>query len=587
MTPDTRQLLQRLTDLEQRVARLETALAPTPPVLASDASNETAAVESPETLSLQAATGLSGTRMVFLLGRSIMVLAGAFLLRFITESGVVPPGPGFTLGLVYGLALIGLANRTGRQQPAEGSVHGLTAVLVAYPFLYESIVTLHLVGPVSGGLALALVSAAGLLTAWQRGLRPLAWAFTLPALLLCVVLGFATDRPVFYGGLLLGLGAGTVLLAYSRGWHLKRWLVAGMANLIVLRLAVMAADQAAGSSQGDLPVGGVKGLCFGLLAIYLGMFVFRALVQGRGARVFDVCQSAAVLLIGFGGALRLTEASGGDAQRLGLWALCAAAAGYTLAFTVMRQRHGRGRGFFFFATLGLAFLLLSSRAVAHGNVLSGTWLVLGLIMAGLGSRFDRVTLRTHSVVYLLFASLQAGLLISSLDALFAGGNTDWHQPGVMGYAVLATTVATAVILNRLRGARESGRWRMAPRLLAVLLALPGLVQVTINGLISLLGSVPPDAAPPLLAAIRTGVLSCLAVGIATAARRDLLRPLRWLVYPVLGLGLAKVVVEDLRLGHPLGLFFAFGMIGGALILAPRMLRRREPKDAPAAAAEFD
>ncbi len=75
--------------------------------------------------------------------------------------------------------------------------------------------------------------------------------------------------------------------------------------------------------------------------------------------------------------------------------------------------------------------------------------------------------------------------------------------------------------------------------------------------------------------MRTGVLSIVAIGLALAARRKVLQELRWLVYPVLVLGLFKVVVEDLRLGNPLGLFFAFGMIGGALILAPRFLRRRE------------
>ena len=101
---------------------------------------------------------MSGTHMVFLLGRSIMVLGGAFLLRFTTESGVLPPSVGFGLGLTYGLVLIGLANRIGRQQVSEGIVHGLTGVLVGYPFLYETIVTLKLVSPITGESEAAVLS---------------------------------------------------------------------------------------------------------------------------------------------------------------------------------------------------------------------------------------------------------------------------------------------------------------------------------------------------------------------------------------------------------------------------------------------
>ncbi len=570
MNQDQQQLHQRVEALENRLASLEAALATAPSAETSSPPPPTPVAD----FSITNATGMNGTHMVFLLGRSIMVLGGAFLLRFTTESGVLPPLVGFGLGLTYALVLIGLANRVGRQQVGEGIVHGLTGVLVGYPFLYETIVTLKLVSPTTGGLALALLTGAGIFTAWQRHMRLLAWGFTFPALTLTVALGFATERPVFFGGVLLVLGAVTVLLAYTRGWHWKRWVVAGVANLVVFRLSVMAADQARDASLGTLSATSVQALCLGLMGVYLGLFVFRSLVQGRGARAFDVVQSAAVLLVGFGGALRLSEATGSGGQLLGLVALAAGLVGYTLAFTVIRQKHGRGRGFFYFASLGLIFLLLASRATAHGAMLSGTWLALGLGMAALGGRLDRFTLRTHSVVYLLLALIQTRLLISSVDAFTAGADTAWHQPGLMGHVALVVTAAAALLLARLRGGRETNRWRKAPRLLALLLVLPGLTQITVYGLVAVVGEAPPQADPQFVAAVRTGILSLLAIGLALLARRPAMQELRWLVYPVLVLGLAKVVVEDLRLGDPLGLFFAFAMIGGALILAPRFMRRQ-------------
>ena len=571
MNEDLRRLEDRIAGLELRLMRLETA------GLVPAAAEAATAPPDNFGVPLLPDLGLSPTRVVFLLGRGIMILAGAFLLRYLTESGTLPPAIGFGLGLAYGLALIALAARAAGQQPVDGFTHGLAGALVAYPFLYETIVTLKLVSPMIGGLALAVVTGAGLATAWHHHQRPLAWVFTVPALLLITALGFATGLPVFFGGELIVLGAATVLLAYTRHWHLKRWAVAGMADLVVFRLGVMAAGQAAGQAPGPntapLPVAAVQILCLALMTVYIALFVFRALAQRRGVRVFDVCQSALVLMIGFGGALRIAPHAGIGPVVLGLTALAAALAGYAVAFTAFRQRQVRGRGFFYFASLGLVCLVLSSRAVAHGDGLSGLWLALAVTMAALGTRYDRVTLRTHSVVYLLLASGQTGLLLSALNSLTAGAGTVWHQPGPMGLTALAVAIGVASTLGRLRGTKEHGRWRKAPRLLAVVLVLPGMTWLAVLGLVGMFSSVPPATDPPILAAVRTGVLSALAIALAVASRRPLLQEMRWLVYPVLCLGLAKIVIEDLRFGNPLGLFFAFAMLGGALILAPRFLRR--------------
>jgi hypothetical protein len=48
----------------------------------------------------------------------------------------------------------------------------------------------------------------------------------------------------------------------------------------------------------------------------------------------------------------------------------------------------------------------------------------------------------------------------------------------------------------------------------------------------------------------------------------------WLLYPVLGLGAVKLVLDDLRRGRPATLFLSFVLYGAALILAPRIARRR-------------
>ena len=49
------------------------------------------------------ADGLSASRVLFLLGRSLLFLAGAFLLRSLTDRGVLPPALGFGLGNIVTL----------------------------------------------------------------------------------------------------------------------------------------------------------------------------------------------------------------------------------------------------------------------------------------------------------------------------------------------------------------------------------------------------------------------------------------------------------------------------------------------------
>ena len=136
---------------------------------------------------------------MFLLGRAILVLAGGFLLRALTEGGTIPPLAGFALGMVFSLGLIFMTYRVlGKNDRIGASSLAVTTALVAYPFLTESITKLHLVSAQSGGLALALITAAGLGVAWYRHLRFMAWVFCIASLFTMVGLGLATSAPEFF-----------------------------------------------------------------------------------------------------------------------------------------------------------------------------------------------------------------------------------------------------------------------------------------------------------------------------------------------------------------------------------------------------
>lgn len=394
-------------------------------------------------------------------------------------------------------------------------------------------------------------------------------------------LGFTAPSPEYFALLLLLLGAATIGLAYTRRWHIKRWLVGFAVNAVFLRLTIMA-TRAEGLGSGEIQVSPtfMLALNLALIVVYLGAFSVRALAQGRGVKVFDVVQSVFVLGVGFGGAVRIANTTGQGAGALGWTALVAAAAFYSIAFTFVRSRLGRGRGFFYFASLGLIFLFMGSQVIAHGPWLSWSWLVLGLVMAVLGSRFDRVTLRTHSVIYLILASFHTGMLASTLDAFVGSAGSAWQPLGTAGAVNVVVVLACFTIFTLRKDRSQDSRPRRIPGVLAAILSLMGLGYLAIILLTRLLTGNPPDAVPAIVAVIRTAVLSVTAVVLALACRKSQFRELAWLVYPLLGLGCLKLLLEDLRQGNPLTLFVAFGFFGAALILAPRMLmdsrRNRRP-----------
>lgn len=573
-------LQRRVDTLEDRLAELAAGMPPGPPPATAAGLAVAAIPAAGDDDDLRPAA----VRAFSLLGRSVLVLAGGFLLRALAGAGLAPPAVGFGAGVAYVLALAFACDRAGRRgDPAGATALGLAAVLVAYPFLGEASARMHLATPAVAAAGWVTVTAAGLAAAARARLRLVAWAFTLGALGSGLLLQAATGRPVLFTWLLLGLGAGTLLLAYGRGWRLKRWVVALAVDALVLRLVVTAA----GGASGAPAPASVLPLALALPVAYLGLFTYRALVLGKGVRAFYITQSLAVLAIGYGGALHLARSGGGAAVPLGLAALVAAIAYYTVAFTVVRRRHGQGRAFFWCATLALVFLALGSRVVAGGPWLPWCWLVLGLGATLEGNRTGRLTLHAHGVVYLLLGVISSGLAAAAWGAFAGAAAGPRPSPGAAGAATWLAAIACWVLQSR-SGLAPAGA-ALVPRFGAALPVLLGAGWAAVTVLARAAGD-----GPAALAVVRTAVLSCTVVGLAFAARRTRWTELGWPVVPLLVVGGVKLLIEDMRRGTPVTLTVALALFGAALIVAPRILlaarrqqaawsapRREETGDPPA------
>ena len=353
------ELSESLKAMERRIALLEKGLSPAAARRLRQNAAATAAettlgqgkADSTEAMLRQDAASLAGT--VSLAGRTLLVLAGAFFLRALTDSGRLPPWVGVGFGFVYAGIWVALADRAAEAKKRwSAGFHGAAAVAIGFPLLFEVTARFQLVPTWIAALLLSAFTAVALGVAANRRFQPLAWLVVLAAIPAAFALMVAQGRvapPLLF---LVLLGIGTVWLGYVLDWHGLRWPVAGAADLAVLFLAVEALRPGAA----DGPVTAVL-VQFALVAAYLGSTAIRTLGLRRGIVPFEAIQAAAVLLVGLGGAAFVTARAGmgSGALALGVLSLVFGAVAYAVAFAFV-ERQRTPANFYFYTTAGAAFV---------------------------------------------------------------------------------------------------------------------------------------------------------------------------------------------------------------------------------------
>ncbi len=515
---------------------------------------------------------ISPSAAITLVGRSCLVFCGAFLLRAMTDTGTIPQGTGIILGLAYAIFWLVAAERAGRKSMIlSAEFHGLTSVVIAFPILVEATHSFHVLSPNFAALVLTLFTAFGLVVAWTHRLPVLAWATSLVSLSTALILIRLTYRHEPFAIVLLLLGLATVWLAYRRGWHGIRWFTALGADLVVLHMSVLAASPSGPRPPFDeLSIPAVGLIALALFVIYMGSFAVRTLVRHRNVTAFEVFQTVAVLMVGFGGAARIARSTGSGFVVLGLAAIVLSLVSYAVAFASVDRRLGRGTNFFFFTSLAIILMLYGSSMAASERVFLPLWCMLALAAAGLGGRFDRVTLRAHAAVYILAASTSTGILVAAKET-FMNSEAEGRSLGVLALVVLGFSLVCYLILAATqKGAETSWRARL-PRFFVAVITAAGIGTLIVSGLEQAASVLASDSG--WMAAIRSLVLAGAALGLAVAGRREVFLELRWLVYPILAIGGIKLALVDLPAGNASALFLSFAAYGTALILAPRLMKR--------------
>src|SRR6266545_1437412 len=435
----------RLDELTASLKALEARLSGLEAGSTSGSSSSLAgAAEGPST---RAAGDDSWVASLPLLGRSLLVLGGAFLIRALTDGGTLPRGAGIALGLGYAVAWILAADRlAGRERRLSAVFFGSTAVFIASPLALEGATRFGAFPASAAAALLAGFTGLCLIVAWRRDLPVLAWVSTLATVATLLVLLLTTYAVTPVSAALILLGAATVGLAYSRRrWHGLRWPVAVAADLVVALMTWLAGRP--GGAPG--PYAGLSSraallLALALPVVYLGSAALRTLARRREVSGSEAVQSVASLLIGLGGAAAVGRATGSGQLPLGIAGLLLAAACYAVAFAFVERRSETARNFHFYTSLALGLALYASGLLLEREPLSALWSALGLSAAALSTRFGRTTLRFHTVAYLAAAAIASGLAAAPFAA-FLGAAKPGPPLSPWGSAALASSAACFAI----------------------------------------------------------------------------------------------------------------------------------------------
>jgi len=268
-------------------------------------------------------------------------------------------------------------------------------------------------------------------------------------------------------------------------------------------------------------------------------------------------------VISIGGALEVTRLATAASASVGIFCIVSGAACYLVAFSFLERKEGRRRNLYTYTSFGLALILTGCYILSSGVALATICSLLALAAMWSGERFGRTSLRVHAAAYLLAAVVASGLIVFGYDRII-GPAAQWPAPDA-GVLIVAVAAACSYFLNR--GARGP-----ATRIPAFAIGL-----LLCWSVIALLAGAIAPVEPGALAALRTAILCLIAILLSWAGPRWKRQELIWLLYPLIALGALKLVAEDFRQGRAVTMSLSLLCYGGALVLVPRLVRRREAR----------
>ena len=551
-------LMARLEALERRVYSLEH------PAEKMETAVPTAQVATvAQALSAAEQSAALGGFSFPVLGKAMLGIAGAYLLRAVEESGSLPRTAVAVLAFCYALLWLAGAARGNAAGWFTRTAYSCTSALILAPMLWEVTMRFQALPAAAAAAALGVFVCAAMALAWRRNLGSIVWVANVGAVAVALPLSVASHQMTAFLAVLLL----TVLLSE----------IAETCERPVSALPLAALGAAAGvwaeiyiySSLPDFraqyPVLGAAQLVAPGIALFLivgaGVILKTAIKGKKITAVETVLTMIAFLLadfawVDFGPAWREVA--------LGVVCLVLCAAGYAVCFYVFEHAEDK-RNFQVFAAWSVALLVAGSLLCLPTLVAVACLGAAAVAVCVAGTRRKQPALIVHGMVYLATAALVSGLLNNFLQAL-AG-----KLPGLFNPEMWMAAACSAICFGVARPEENESWKRLIAPMVFLALTVAALMAFLVEGAMTLIAlEVAPGAHH--LALVRTLVLCVAALGLAFGGARWRRTELTRAGYVVLALAAVKLVAEDLRQGHLgfiAGSIFLFAV---ALIAVPRIAR---------------
>ena len=515
---------------------------------------------------LPAGGDFSALSVLTLAGRTLLVFGGAYLLRALTDTGLLPRPGGVVLGLAYASAWIGVADRAAVQRRTSSLFHGLASLMIACPLLLEASTRFHVLSPPIAAVILTGFTFLAITVAWHRDLQPLAVIATTAAAFTAFTLAITTGHLLPFAAAAVMAAATAELFGTPRGWRWPARPPLLIANLLVLDVIARAHGSAAE------PLGAAFVVSLVLAAVFVGVLASSAISRPDDLSILDISQSLAAVVIGLGGAIEIARLIGHVALESFAATLLAMGLGGYL-FAVSRAERWSERASVVFTTLAAILMIAGGVGRLSGTVRDLLFGAAALILFGLSVRIGRPWLAGQGAVFACVLGVTSGMLQFSADAWTGGVPTTLVPAAALGATAI---VALGGVFPFLRA--TSSRVQTASSLMLAALAACGVGALSLVFLDSHDGRAATAGA---IAAERTIVLSVIAMALTSLSRLQPARTFKWLAYGTLALGAIKLVAEDMRVSSPLAIFVALAAYGAALIVTARLLARRTDKESAA------
>ena len=545
----------RLESLEQRVSALESLPRP-----ADSRSVPTVVAQAPRSAAEYVLPQPAGVFPV--IGRAVLGIAGAYVLRAVAESGLVPKLAIVVLALLYGGTWLVWATRARVATRLASTTYAVTAGLILAPMLGELTLRFRILPPPVAAALLGAFVVAAIILAWKRDLLAVVWVAIVTGVCSALALLILSRDIAPYLAVLLLIAAGSEFAAARKRWLSLRALAAPAVDFAVWNMLYVFSVPESSRAQYAAVARPVLLVFPSLLLLICGASVaFRTLSQRQNATVFEIVQTAVSFALA--GLSWFWFAPGAGITAFGIFCWLLAGACYTAAVVCFNR--GELRNYRLYGAWSAALVLAGSfltMPLPLAALLLGATAVVATM---LGVRVQRLMPGYQGFAFLTAAAFVSGT--PRYVGLAMAGTLPKAPAGTVWFVAVC-----AIACYAFGGRIESKRWNQRLlRFLLALLAISAIAAFLVSALAGVTAtSMVPDASH--VAIIRTMIVCAAAFALAYSGARWQRVELVWSAYFALAFVSAKLLFEDLRYGRSSSIAISLFFYAVALIVVPRLGR---------------